>query len=266
MNRCLTEGRKAFLKRVAGVEAGGECERLAPVLSALADGEASAQQLATLRPHLRSCLTCRSRLREFRCAGAGGGALPPIALAAGPGRLRALCESLLGAAQHKAAALGERAHTAAELATGQKVAAVAATAAAMAGGGTGVKEIAATDHTTPKPRHSRAHAARVATPSPGPNPTPPATTPEPPAQPTRAQPRAQPAARTQATATGPRRGVLPRRESLGGADAAADSERRLRRERVRRVRSVADLRCHGWYHRQRRGPAVVAGRDRLWRS
>jgi RNA polymerase sigma factor (sigma-70 family) len=41
VNRCLTEGRRALLERVARIEAGGECERLAPVLSALADGEAS---------------------------------------------------------------------------------------------------------------------------------------------------------------------------------------------------------------------------------
>jgi hypothetical protein len=37
-----------------------------PLLSALADGEASADQLAVLRPHMRSCLNCRARLREFR--------------------------------------------------------------------------------------------------------------------------------------------------------------------------------------------------------
>ena len=47
----------------------------------------------------------------------------------------------MGAAQHKAAALGERAHAAAELATGQKVAAVAASAAALAGGGTAVEHL-----------------------------------------------------------------------------------------------------------------------------
>ena len=56
--------------------------------------------------------------------------------------LRNLLESLIGATQHKTAAMGERAHTAAELAAGQKVAAVAATAAALAGGGTALDEFA----------------------------------------------------------------------------------------------------------------------------
>ena len=41
VNRCLAEGRRAFLERLAGIESGTECERLAPRLSALADGEAS---------------------------------------------------------------------------------------------------------------------------------------------------------------------------------------------------------------------------------
>src|SRR3954465_3266044 len=33
VNRCLTEGRRAFLERVAGIESGAECERLAPLIS-----------------------------------------------------------------------------------------------------------------------------------------------------------------------------------------------------------------------------------------
>jgi RNA polymerase sigma factor (sigma-70 family) len=60
VNRCLTEGRRAFLERVAGIEDGGECERLAPLVSLLADGELSADELRLLRPHLRTCLACRA--------------------------------------------------------------------------------------------------------------------------------------------------------------------------------------------------------------
>jgi RNA polymerase sigma factor (sigma-70 family) len=160
VNRCLTEGRRAFVERLARIEEGSECERLLPLVSALADGEASAEQVRALRPHLRTCLACRARLREFRAAPRRVAALlPPLALAAGPGRVRSVVESLVGAAQHKAAALGERAHTAAELATGQKVAAVAATAAAMAGGGPGVKELSAIDRPAANAHH--AHHARA---------------------------------------------------------------------------------------------------------
>ena len=146
VNRCLTEGRRAFAERVEGIQAGAECERLAPVLSALVDGEASAEDLAALRPHLKTCLSCRVRLREFRAApGRVAALVPPVALVAsaggGGGGLRGLFESLVGAAQHKTAALGERAHAAAELATGQKLAAVAASAAAVAGGSAAVEQI-----------------------------------------------------------------------------------------------------------------------------
>jgi RNA polymerase sigma factor (sigma-70 family) len=188
VNRCLTEGRKAFVQRLARIEEGSECERLLPLVSALADGEASADELRALRPHLKTCLACRARLREFRATPRRVAALlPPLALAAGAGRVRSIVESLVGAAQHKAAALGERAHTAAELATGQKVAAVAATAAAMASGGAGVKELAATDRQPAKAHH--AHPARVEpapAPEPAPRPVTPVEAPKPP--PARAQP------------------------------------------------------------------------------
>ena len=151
VNRLLTEGRRAFLRRVSGIQGGAECVRFEPMLSALADGEASAEDLALLRPHMRTCLSCRARLREFRAAPDRVAALvPPLALAAadaapgGGGAARGLLEStlqsVLGGAQHKAGALGERLHAAAELATGQKLAAAAVSAAALAGGGATVDQ------------------------------------------------------------------------------------------------------------------------------
>jgi len=107
--------------------------------------------VAALRPHLKTCLSCRARLKAFREAPARVAALvPPAALlAADPdgGPLRGLLESIAGVAQHKAAVLGERVHAAGELATGQKVAAVAASAAALAGGGTAVDRF--TNHEGP---------------------------------------------------------------------------------------------------------------------
>jgi outer membrane biosynthesis protein TonB len=86
---------------------------------------------------MRTCLSCRARLREFRAAPERVAALvPPAALLAsdGGGPLRSLVESVVG--------LGDRFHAAAELATGQKLAAVAASAAALAGGGTAIDEFA----------------------------------------------------------------------------------------------------------------------------
>ena len=147
VNRLLTEGRRAFLRRVSGIQRGADCARYEPILSALADGEASAEELAVLRPHMRTCLSCRAALREFRAMPERvASVVPPGGLAATDdgtgGPLRNLIESIVGAAQHKTAAMGERLHAAAELATGQKVAAVAASAAALAGGGTAIDELA----------------------------------------------------------------------------------------------------------------------------
>ncbi|HEX2086063.1 MAG TPA: sigma-70 family RNA polymerase sigma factor, partial [Solirubrobacteraceae bacterium] len=79
VNRCITEGRRAFLRRYAGIEAGEECERWAPVLSAMADGEASQEQLVAARPHLRNCPSCRASLAAMRSGGRAAAALlPPV--------------------------------------------------------------------------------------------------------------------------------------------------------------------------------------------
>ena len=107
VNRCLTEGRQAFLRRVAGIEGGVECERFDPLLSALADGEASAEQLASLRPHMRTCLSlprAAAGVPGDARAGGGAGAAGGAGGARGGGGLRGLLESVAGAAQQKAAA------------------------------------------------------------------------------------------------------------------------------------------------------------------
>jgi hypothetical protein len=175
VNRCLTEGRHAFRKRLAEIEGGAECERLAPLLSRLADGEASADDMTTLRPHLRTCLACRSALREYRRVPATAAALFPAAVFASserPGFLELparLVESLTGWAQ--------KAHGIVEMASAQKVAAVAASTAAIAGGGAvGVKEIER--QVAPKPKAASKTQPSAAAPEPVAQ-TPPAQTPAP---------------------------------------------------------------------------------------
>ncbi len=192
VNRSLTEGRRAFLERLAGIESGAECERLAPLLSAVADGEAEPADLAALRPHLRHCPVCRARLREYRAVPARVAALVPAAIVApaGPSPLRTLLESALGALQDRAAALGERGHQAAELAAGQKVAAVATSAAIASGGGMAAERLA-TDapadaakprRTAKAPERGPEPAQRqraVVRPTPAPRSRPPAVEPDP---------------------------------------------------------------------------------------
>ena len=79
VNRCMTEGRRAFLKRVAGIESGAECERLAPLISKVADGEAIGRRDAPVRPHLKGCLACKATLREYRATPSRlAGLVPPV--------------------------------------------------------------------------------------------------------------------------------------------------------------------------------------------
>src|SRR6476469_2376135 len=77
VNRCITEGRRSFLHRYAEIGSGAECRRWEPVLSALVDGEASAKDLAGVRPHLRNCPACRDHVRALRESSRGLAALLP---------------------------------------------------------------------------------------------------------------------------------------------------------------------------------------------
>jgi RNA polymerase sigma factor (sigma-70 family) len=153
VNRCLAEGRKSFLARYAGIEGGDECRRWAPVLSAMVDGEASAEQLLQLRPHLRNCAGCRAALRELRGSNAPLAALFPVggvALLDGDARehlgvagdlLSRLWHSLWGDLSDRVATAAFRVQSAAEAFVPGKSMAVLASAAALAGGGVAIDEV-----------------------------------------------------------------------------------------------------------------------------
>jgi RNA polymerase sigma factor (sigma-70 family) len=68
VNRAITEGRRRFMRAYEGIESGEECERFTPILNALARGEATAAQIAEIRPHLRHCSSCRATTRALRLA------------------------------------------------------------------------------------------------------------------------------------------------------------------------------------------------------
>jgi RNA polymerase sigma factor (sigma-70 family) len=81
VNRCITEGRRAFMAAYARIEGGAECERWLPLLSAIVDGEATSEQLIEIRPHLRNCAACRATVRELHATSAPLAALLPAGLA-----------------------------------------------------------------------------------------------------------------------------------------------------------------------------------------
>lgn len=125
VNRCLTEGRRAFMQHVARIESGAECERLAPLISRVADGEASAEEMRAVRPHLKSCLACKATLREYRATPSRiAGLVPPVVALAGGG------DGTIGFFGRLLQRVAD-AHDAA----GAKLAAVAASAVVVAGGG-----------------------------------------------------------------------------------------------------------------------------------
>jgi RNA polymerase sigma factor (sigma-70 family) len=71
VNRCITEGRRRFMRLYEELETGVECERLAPTLHALAAGTASAESLLEVRPHLRNCAGCRATIRALHTSHLG---------------------------------------------------------------------------------------------------------------------------------------------------------------------------------------------------
>ncbi len=150
VNRCLTEGRRSFLRRCAELESGVQCERWQGVLAALAGGEARAEDLAALRPHLRRCASCKATLRALHASSDSMATVLPPGLvgaaavdgAGGAERLEAagrwftrLYEAVAGPMQERAATGALKWHAAVEAAAGAKVAAVAVSTVALAGGG-----------------------------------------------------------------------------------------------------------------------------------
>src|SRR3954471_8462370 len=95
VNRCITEGRRRFMKLYAELETGAECERLAPVVAALGAGTATPEALLELRPHLRNCAGCRATVRTLHASRLPRlTAFPPIAALVAPAR--AFVERLRG--------------------------------------------------------------------------------------------------------------------------------------------------------------------------
>src|SRR3954470_15467334 len=95
VNRCITEGRRRFMKLYAELETGAECERLAPVVAALGAGTATPEALLELRPHLRNCAGCRATVRTLHASRLPRlAAFAPIAALVAPAR--AFVERLRG--------------------------------------------------------------------------------------------------------------------------------------------------------------------------
>ena len=64
-NRAITEGRRRFMAAYEQIESGGECERFAPIVEALAAGTATARQVLSIRPHIRHCTACKAAVRDL---------------------------------------------------------------------------------------------------------------------------------------------------------------------------------------------------------
>ncbi len=141
VNRCLTEGRRAFLERYAGIQAGEECRRWTPALSALVDGEAGSDGLGELRAHLRNCAGCRTTLRTLTESRSALRAVFPVPLVVGAadggdallGLLTRTYETVVNALHERAALLTVKGQMLLDVSTATKATAVAASVIALSG-------------------------------------------------------------------------------------------------------------------------------------
>lgn len=184
VNRCVSEGRRSFLEHYAGIESGEACRRWLPVLSALVDGEATAEDLVDLRPHLRNCPACRATLKALQDSSTPLAVLLPVPLLVADGGVwdrlmhvaTRLYEAVAGGLHERAANSVTKAQAFLEASAAGKVAAVAASAAAVAGGGyASVEEIIKRPAAMRSMAGARAsHASRTAKPALPPPPVAPA--------------------------------------------------------------------------------------------
>jgi RNA polymerase sigma factor (sigma-70 family) len=171
VNRCVTEGRRAFLSRYAGIESGEECRRFEATISAFIDGESRGAEMSALRRHLRGCGGCRATLRELRSGQRSLQAVLPVALVIGAadggdsalGVFVRMYETVAHTVQERALTLAAKAQLAVEATGAAKVAAVAGAAAAVAGGGAVTAERVVTERPPARPElHEIAAAPKVA--------------------------------------------------------------------------------------------------------
>ena len=128
INRCLAEGRERFRGFISRSEDGERCLELRPLLSAFCDDEASEDDTAVLREHLRACPQCRATLRAYRAAPAAAAALAP-ALPLGRSLLDRAHEAVAGlAARFSGGGAGDSALTQIATAGGTRGAGMAALA------------------------------------------------------------------------------------------------------------------------------------------
>ena len=171
VNRCLAEGRKSFLERYAGIESGRECERLAPALSAFVDGEADGARALELRRHLRGCLACRAAVRGLHDASRPLTVVFPVTglvVASGGvehanGLFVRVYETLTMHVHERTANSFLRAQAIVDTVTAGKMAAAAASAAALAGSGVAVEGVLSAAPATPQALVRRADNAVATT-------------------------------------------------------------------------------------------------------
>ncbi len=187
-NRALTEGRAGFRRRYAELESGDACRDWSALI---AEGRGvSLAVRARLRAHLRGCAACRATARELHDTSAVLALVLPVALASAEAGDRASfvarvgetvgrsLDAVSGMVVERATGATVQLQAFAEAASAAKVAAVAASAVALTGGGVAVHE-ATRDEPLAPARAAERTTPTASTPAPPPTTSVVSTTPPP---------------------------------------------------------------------------------------
>lgn len=145
-NRALTEGRRRFRTTYAELESGTACRRWAPLIADSADARPADR--ARLRLHLRNCPGCRATARELHdvpgvlalvlpVAVVGTTPRPPL-LSRAADAVGRMGEAVVAGVTERGAGAAFKVQALLEAASSAKLAAVAASAVALTGGGVAV--------------------------------------------------------------------------------------------------------------------------------
>ena len=167
VNRCLSEGRKAFHVHVERLESGSECRRLASVLSMMADDRASDEAVADAELHLHGCVGCRATLRDYRDVPDRAALGLPLGIAVTVGdagaRSNGVFQRIGDAWQSAYANLQERlfghsatVHQGGEIALAKKAAIAVACTATLVAGGSAVQRATDSGSATDRSRSAQA--------------------------------------------------------------------------------------------------------------
>ena len=140
VNRLLSEGRKSRPHARDAIDPGRECERIEPLLSMFADGEADSAAENDVRLHLETCSHCRATVRDYKLAPRDLASLFPVGVPPSPSWRGRIARSVPARPRSSCRRGSASVNADASIAVWKKSLAVLAAGVTVVGGGAAIKK------------------------------------------------------------------------------------------------------------------------------